>query len=71
MLFVTATKDDRVHSGHARKMAKRFEESDLPFLYYENIEGGYSAAANQTDCVSSNAKRRVFRRGRRGGRLLL
>ncbi|MEO1472471.1 MAG: prolyl oligopeptidase family serine peptidase [Pseudomonadota bacterium] len=46
--FVTSTKDDRVHPGHARKMAKLFEDSGKPFLYYENIDGGHSAAANQT-----------------------
>ena len=45
-LFVTSTKDDRVHPGHARKMAKLFEEAGKPFLYYENIDGGHSAAAN-------------------------
>jgi prolyl oligopeptidase len=28
-------------------MAKRLEELGKPFLYYENIDGGYSAAANQ------------------------
>ena len=47
--FVTSTKDDRVHPGHARKMAKLFEEAGLPFYYYENIDGGHSAAANQTE----------------------
>ena len=47
--FVTSTKDDRVHPGHARKMAKRFEAAGLPFYYYENIDGGHSAAANQTE----------------------
>lgn len=45
--FVTSTKDDRVHPGHARKMAKLFEASGKPFLYYENIDGGHSAAANK------------------------
>ena len=44
--FMTSTKDDRVHPGHARKMAKLFEEAGKPFLYYENIDGGHSAAAN-------------------------
>lgn len=44
--FVTSTKDDRVHPGHARKMAMLFEAADKPFLYYENIDGGHSAAAN-------------------------
>lgn len=47
--FVTSTKDDRVHPGHARKMAKLFEEAGLPFYYYENIDGGHSAAANQLE----------------------
>ncbi len=54
-LFVTSTKDDRVHPGHARKMAKRFEEADLPFWYYENIDGGHSAAANQTEAAKRTA----------------
>jgi prolyl oligopeptidase len=44
--FVTSTKDDRVHPGHARKMAAKMESLGLPFLYYENIDGGHSAAAN-------------------------
>ena len=43
--FVTSTKDDRVHPGHARKMARLFESAGKPFLYYENIDGGHSAAA--------------------------
>src|SRR5713226_5730441 len=44
--FVTSTKDDRVHPGHARKMAAKLAALGLPFLYYENIDGGHSAAAN-------------------------
>jgi prolyl oligopeptidase len=58
--FVTSTKDDRVHPGHARKMAKRFEEADLPFLYYENIDGGHSAAANQTERAKRTALEYVY-----------
>jgi len=53
--FVTSTKDDRVHPGHARKMAKLFEDAGLPFLYYENIDGGHSAAANQTERAKRSA----------------
>jgi prolyl oligopeptidase len=44
--FVTSTKDDRVHPGHARKMAAKMTAMGLPFLYYENVDGGHSAAAN-------------------------
>jgi prolyl oligopeptidase len=47
--FVTSTKDDRVHPGHARKMAKRFEEAGKPFLYFENIDGGHGAATTQLE----------------------
>ena len=46
VFFVTSTKDDRVHPAHARKMAKRMEDFGHDFLYYENIDGGHSAAAN-------------------------
>lgn len=53
--FVTSTKDDRVHPGHARKMAKKFEAADLPFYYYENIDGGHSAAANQKERAKRSA----------------
>lgn len=44
--FLTSTKDDRVHPGHARKMAAKMAAMGLPFLYYENIDGGHAAAAN-------------------------
>ena len=44
--FVTSTKDDRVHPGHARKTAARLQSMGVPFLYYENVDGGHSAAAN-------------------------
>ena len=44
--FFTSTKDDRVHPGHARKMARKMAGFGQPFLYYENIEGGHGAAAN-------------------------
>lgn len=46
VFFITSTKDDRVHPAHARKMAARFEDLGHEFLYYENVDGGHSAAAN-------------------------
>ena len=46
-LFVTSTKDDRVSPAHARKMAAKMQAMGLPFLYYENTEGGHAASANQ------------------------
>jgi prolyl oligopeptidase len=53
--FETSTKDDRVHPGHARKMAKLLDEMGKPFLYYENIDGGHSAAANQREAAKRSA----------------
>jgi prolyl oligopeptidase len=53
--FVTSTKDDRVHPGHARKMAAKMASMGLPFLYYENIDGGHAAAANLKERARRNA----------------
>ena len=53
--FLTSTKDDRVHPGHARKMAARMASMGLPFLYYENVDGGHSAAANLEERARRNA----------------
>jgi prolyl oligopeptidase len=46
ILITTSTRDDRVHPGHARKMAARLAEQGHNVLYYENTEGGHGAAAN-------------------------
>ena len=45
-LFITSTRDDRVHPGHARKMVARLTELGHQVSYYENIEGGHGAAAD-------------------------
>ena len=42
----TSTKDDRVHPGHARKAVAKLEAHGYPVLFYENTDGGHSAAAN-------------------------
>ncbi|MCW3838949.1 prolyl oligopeptidase family serine peptidase [Micromonospora yasonensis] len=46
VLLVTSTRDDRVHPGHARKMAARLRAHGHDVSYYENVEGGHGAAAN-------------------------
>jgi prolyl oligopeptidase len=46
VLFVTSTRDDRVHPGHARKMVARLSEHGYDVSYYENVEGGHGAAAD-------------------------
>jgi prolyl oligopeptidase len=45
-LFVTSTRDDRVHPAHARKMVARMREQGHDVRYHENIEGGHGAAAD-------------------------
>ncbi|HUK73253.1 MAG TPA: prolyl oligopeptidase family serine peptidase [Streptosporangiaceae bacterium] len=46
VLLLTSTRDDRVHPGHARKMTARLREYGYDVAYYENIEGGHGAAAD-------------------------
>jgi len=48
VLFSTATSDDRVGPGHARKMAAKMQQLGIENVYfYENTEGGHSAAADK------------------------
>ncbi len=56
----TSTKDDRVHPGHARKMVARMMEQGHPVLYYENTEGGHSAAANLKQRARKEAQAYVY-----------
>jgi len=46
LLLITSTRDDRVHPGHARKMAARMQALGYAPMYYENIEGGHGGAAD-------------------------
>ena len=45
VLFTTSTRDDRVHPGHARKLAASMLEAGKDVTSYENIEGGHGGAA--------------------------
>jgi len=44
VFFYTSTRDDRVHPGHARKMAARMLEQGHEVYYYENREGGHGGS---------------------------
>jgi prolyl oligopeptidase len=55
LLLITSTRDDRVHPGHARKMAARMRESAHDVQYYENIEGGHGAAADNEQLAFRSA----------------
>ncbi|MEE2565533.1 prolyl oligopeptidase family serine peptidase [Hyphobacterium marinum] len=56
----TSTADDRVHPGHARKMAHLLSETGHPYLYYENLSGGHSAAADLPALARRDAMLYVF-----------
>ena len=43
VFFATTTRDDRVHPGHARKMAAKMEAMGHDVYYFENVEGGHGA----------------------------
>ena len=45
-LVWTTTKDDRVGPQHARKFAAKLGELSLPYLFYEETEGGHGSGAN-------------------------
>jgi prolyl oligopeptidase len=60
VLFATSTRDDRVHPGHARKMAALMMAQGHDVLYYENIEGGHGGAANNTQRANLVALENTF-----------
>jgi prolyl oligopeptidase len=43
ILITTSTHDDRVHPGHARKMAALMQSMGHPATYFEYTEGGHGA----------------------------
>ena len=44
VLFYGSTRDDRVHPGHARKIAALLESYGNEVWFYENIEGGHGGS---------------------------
>ena len=60
IFFTTSTRDDRVHPGHARKMAARMIEQGHDVLYYENIEGGHGGAADNEQRADVQALQFAF-----------
>jgi prolyl oligopeptidase len=68
VLFITSTRDDRVHPGHARKMAARMIEQGHTVAYYENIEGGHGGAADNAQRADMQALEFAFLWQQLGGR---
>lgn len=60
VLFITSTKDDRVHPGHARKMAAKMMEMGHPILYFENMEGGHAASADNRQVAARLSMEYVY-----------
>lgn len=48
-LYYSSTLDDRVHPGHARKMAARHAELGHRFYFHEYREGGHSVGADHAE----------------------
>ena len=55
VIFMTSTRDDRVHPGHARKMAAKMLDAGKDVRYFENIEGGHGGAANNAQSAHMSA----------------
>ncbi|MCZ4521390.1 prolyl oligopeptidase family serine peptidase [Rhodococcus ruber] len=55
ILIATSTRDDRVHPGHARKMAASLTELGHDVSYYENIEGGHGGASDNAQLAFKTA----------------
>jgi prolyl oligopeptidase len=51
----TTTRDDRVHPGHARKMAAKMMSQGHEILYFENVEGGHGSGVTPEQQAESMA----------------
>ncbi|WP_296514743.1 prolyl oligopeptidase family serine peptidase [Rhodopseudomonas sp.] len=55
ILITTNRTDDRVHPGHARKMAARLQELGHQVWFNETVSGGHSGAVDNTDQARTQA----------------
>jgi len=60
MLIKTTTRDDRVHPGHARKMAAKLEAMGHPVFYFENTEGGHGSGVTNEQRAKANSLSYVY-----------
>jgi prolyl oligopeptidase len=60
ILFYTTTHDDRVHPGHARKMAAKMEALGYSFEYAENTEGGHHGSVTNEQLATRLATTYTF-----------
>ncbi len=60
ILFYTSTRDDRVHPGHARKMAAKMEAMGYAVEYFENTEGGHHGSVTSEQLATRLARTYTF-----------
>jgi prolyl oligopeptidase len=60
LMLTTSTRDDRVHPGHARKMAARLRDLGYDVTYWENVEGGHAGAADAPQRATMSALAYTF-----------
>ena len=60
VFFSTSTRDDRVHPGHARKMAAKMNDMGYKTYYYENTEGGHAGSSTNEQRAKLIAMRYSF-----------
>lgn len=56
----TTTRDDRVHPGHARKMAAKMLAANKDVMYFENTEGGHGAGSTNELAAKATALTYAF-----------
>jgi prolyl oligopeptidase len=55
ILLTTSARDDRVHPGHARKMAAKLAALGAPVFFHEPAEGGHAGAADNEHVAHNEA----------------
>jgi prolyl oligopeptidase len=60
VFFLTSTRDDRVHPGHARKMAAKMIDTGHAVYYYENVEGGHAGSSTNDQQAKSTAMQYAY-----------
>jgi prolyl oligopeptidase len=62
ILITSSVRDDRVHPGHARKMAAKLAEYGYPVMFYEPAQGGHAGASDNAQLAQVTALRFAFLR---------
>ncbi len=60
VLFYLSTKDDRVHPGHARKLAALLKSKGNTVYYHEYLEGGHAVGADHAEDARRAALLQAF-----------